>query len=756
MELVLGVAVADSVARLALVDEADPESVLDRFEVGVAGGSTRELIRTISDTDRALRTDGHQLKSTNICWADQGQADTLRTALAGALTGSVSVVSPRDAATALVRTTAGKAGQHTSALLLVDESTAALSVVGPDAANTSLIDAEALQPAGPDAACEAMLERLREEPGGSQTLYVMSTSGDAAALTDRLRAGSPIPLHAAAEPAYLLARGAAMAHSTPPVDLTPTARSAQLPTAMSPVQGQHLAYSLAPDSGSLPIGVPEEYDDSGYQTPMPSLGAAGAVPPIYRDDLEDPVGAGSAGRPRILLMGSTIAAIVVVGFAVLAVGVAISIKPTVSQQAIRDYEAVPGKYGPIMPGQGIAPVEDAATYQVPVVPVQPERPEVGTPAVYSGGNGPGYSGSYSPGAGSGGSPGGVDGTPVVVSGGGASPVPGNPGAGTAFDGLALAGLITGMVADVLPDQVTFHVPASTSRCNLADPNCILEIFQCWPTRPGCKELIAKQLEVWTKPKTTDPDKPDDTVELNLDNTDADPVDLPDPADRQRTATTGEDTQESESSPEGGSGTDSGSGSGSEDTTEDGDATDGPTDGGSAEAPVPPSQTSTTVTTSPPDEPTTESSSVTTPPSTTSAPPEPKTTTPTTRSSTPAPVTTPERVTTSDAPPPPPPPAPKPAPAPIPEQVVEAPPAPAPPPVVAEAPAPEPPPVVVEAPAPEPPPVVVEAPAPEPIELPSFELPSSSSGSGSSSSDSGSGSSSDSSDSSPVTTEVLAP
>src|SRR3546814_8909540 len=121
---------------------------------------------------------------------------------------------------------------------------------------------------------------------------------------------------------------------------------------MGPVQGQNLAYSLADDSGSLPIGVPEEYDDAGalFQVPMAPLSNTGGQPTYYDDpnEVEAPVGAG-AGRPRVLLMGSTIAAIVVVGFAVLAVGVAITIKPTVSQQAIRDYEAVPGKYLPTMP-----------------------------------------------------------------------------------------------------------------------------------------------------------------------------------------------------------------------------------------------------------------------------------------------------------------------------------------------------------------------------------------------------------------------
>lgn len=754
MQLVLGVAVADSVARLALVDASDPESVLDRFEIGVAAGSTRELVRTILDTDTALGTDGHRLTTTNICWSDHAQAATLRTALSGFVTGSVSVVSVSDAATALVRTTASKAGEQTSALLLVDDSTAALSVVGPDAANTSLIDAEALQPAGSDVACAAMLERLSEEPGGSQTLYVLTTSGDSAALTDRLRASSPVPLHSAAEPAYLLARGAAVVNFAAAADQTRTASSSQFPTAQGPVIGRHLAYSMADDSGSLPIGVPEDYNDSGagLQMPMAPLSntAGGSAPFTYQTELEEPATAG-AGRPRVLLLGSTIAAIVVVGFAALAVGVAITIQPTASQQAIRDVEAVPGKYLPTMPGQGIQPVEDSAAYLPPVVPVAATPQDSSSPAVYTRGNngtGGSDSSSYSPSAGS-------TGSGARVGGGGTPVVPGNPGGGNAFDGLALADFIGRLIPD-LPDTVTFTVPSNAAVCDLADPLCVLKLFGCLPGRPGCDQLIAKRLEAlgWTKPKTYDPEIPrcaadptattcetEDTTELHVDTE----VDPEDPASKQSSEST-ENSPESKDGPE---------------VSSEGSTPDQQTGGGSSEIPAPPGDTSTTVITSPtgvaPEDPGAEKSPTPTTPTGESPISETKSSfseTSTPPSSAPAPETKP----TSASPPPPPPPSdPEPVSAPTPTPKPAPAPKPAPPVVVEEAPAP--PPVVVEAPAP--PPVVVEAPVapvpapePEPIVVPEpVKAPSRSSDSSSSSGDSGSSSSAGSS---PVTTAVLAP
>ena len=78
------------------------------------------------------------------------------------------------AATAFVRNAAATAGHHTSALLLFYGDTAVLRVVGPDALNTSLIDIEDVTKAGPTQACSRLLDRLRDEPGGAQNLYVLT------------------------------------------------------------------------------------------------------------------------------------------------------------------------------------------------------------------------------------------------------------------------------------------------------------------------------------------------------------------------------------------------------------------------------------------------------------------------------------------------------------------------------------------------------------------------------------------------------
>ena len=169
-QLVLGVAVADSAARLALLDAGDPSTVFDQSEFTLAGQPAQHLASAIIDTDRSLAQRGMRLDSTRICWSDTKLAAELRDTLTRAGVGNVSLVSASDAATAFVRNAAATAGHHTSALLLVDGDTAGLSVVGPHAINTSLIDIEDVTKAGPTQACSRLLElvalraRRRAEP----------------------------------------------------------------------------------------------------------------------------------------------------------------------------------------------------------------------------------------------------------------------------------------------------------------------------------------------------------------------------------------------------------------------------------------------------------------------------------------------------------------------------------------------------------------------------------------------------------------
>jgi len=374
VHLVLGVCVAANTARLALVDTAAPEGAIDEFDIDLAAAAPDTLRSTIVGTDRSLRESGHSLSGTRISASDEDFSAELRDALTDAGLRGVSVVSPSAAATSIVRQSAAAAGQQTSAMLFVDDNTAALSVVGADADTTSVVAIEPVGSAGPVAACTELLTRLREEPGGAEGLYVVGTGADTAALTSSLAPTSPVPMRSVPSPGFAVARGAALAAA--PAALGGAEAMSGFGTAPGPQIGEHLAYSMDPDSSSTPLAYVDDFGGFGdvpMQSPMASL--SHTDDPTEVDD--DIAPAGTGGRPRILLVGSTIAAIVVVGFATLAVVVAISIKPSATIQAIRGDESVPGKFLPTMPGQGTQPVEDPTVFLPPVVPVEDRDPVCG-------------------------------------------------------------------------------------------------------------------------------------------------------------------------------------------------------------------------------------------------------------------------------------------------------------------------------------------------------------------------------------------
>jgi hypothetical protein len=475
------VAVTGAVARLALIDASTPDSVLDESVVDVSAEPTQRLAATVAGTDRSLSAGGHRLAATGVCWADHDQSRALSDALTNAGVAGVRQVPVGDAATAFVRESAATAGQQTSALLLLDDETAALTIVGADAATTSLVAAEPVN--GGDTAVSALLERLREEPSGAQNLYALTTSGDAA-LTDALRAAAPVPVRTLKNPAFAIARGAALAgvsarsssgaggFADSAVGALAGVTAADMATATAPQVGQ-LAYSLADDGQPLTAYMGNSggsRGSSGLQTPM--------APLSHADDPREADGAAAApARPRMLLLGSTIAAIVIVGFAVLAVGVAIGIKPTAGTQAVRENEAVPGKYLPVMPGQGTAPIQDQNAYLPPVVPVA--EPPAGSDGSTVAAAGP-DAGTFSPASAPEGQRAGPDAQPAAVRPPDPVELPALPMPEPPPGGFRLS--------DWLPQGLNINVGqlySDTQRCKNGDIACFVRATGCAPKDSGC-------------------------------------------------------------------------------------------------------------------------------------------------------------------------------------------------------------------------------------------------------------------------------
>src|ERR1700722_1810171 len=110
MDVVLGVAVAGPVARLALVGPgAAGNDVIDQSVVDLADHPVETLTETVVGTNRLLAGENHRLVATRLCWTDHPRADRLRHALEDSGVHNVAVLSESQAAAALMRA-AGRPG----------------------------------------------------------------------------------------------------------------------------------------------------------------------------------------------------------------------------------------------------------------------------------------------------------------------------------------------------------------------------------------------------------------------------------------------------------------------------------------------------------------------------------------------------------------------------------------------------------------------------------------------------------------------
>jgi hypothetical protein len=365
MDVVLGVAVTGPVARLALVGPgAQGADVIDQSVVDLADNPIETLTETVVGTNRLLAAENHRLTATRLCWTDHPKADQLRQALEGSGVRNVAVLSESQAVTALMRA-AGRPG----AALVVDDQTATLSMPGStegdeDAPRTQLASVPLAGGLGPEATAtlDTLMARLGAHPNVPGDIYLVGASSDLNSVADQIREASTMRVEIPDDPTFALARGAAMAAvplavlsagdataMAPAVGLTgdetamaPAAgltgdETAFVPTAEPAAEEQQLAYSMA-DEGE-PFGADEsgdEYDDF--------------------DDAEAETGQLPLSR-RSLVLGNAVIAFAVIGFASLAVAVAVGVRPTASAAPVVGHQnAAPGKFMPLLPTQQQAPV----------------------------------------------------------------------------------------------------------------------------------------------------------------------------------------------------------------------------------------------------------------------------------------------------------------------------------------------------------------------------------------------------------------
>src|SRR5882757_9527845 len=129
--------------------------VFDQYALDLPDDALTDLADTIVGTYRAVTESGNRVAATRLCLPDASRADALRQTVLGAGVQNVEVVSEAEAAEALARSVGVDA-----ALLLADDDTASLTVVGEDGESTSVLASVPIGAAGAAGACVAVLQRV--------------------------------------------------------------------------------------------------------------------------------------------------------------------------------------------------------------------------------------------------------------------------------------------------------------------------------------------------------------------------------------------------------------------------------------------------------------------------------------------------------------------------------------------------------------------------------------------------------------------
>jgi hypothetical protein len=385
-DVVLGIAVAGSIARLALVGPAaGGYTAIRHLVVDLAVNPFQTLTRAVTDWRQAMADEGRHLVATRVYSPNPVQAQAFSQALAAEGIGNVAEISEAEAVTALLRGILGIGALPGSVVLEVTAEAATLLGLGAAGVLATVLATVALENVvdAAGAAVDMVLDFLRAAPFEVASAFVMGTFENLAEVVERLRARSPLRVERLEHPEFGIASGAAvapaeaaapdataMAPAVGPVgDATAAAPSAGV--GESPADEPQLAYSMTDDAESLPVegDLGGEYDDDEPMTTAQRLSG------------------------RSLLISNAVVAFAIIGFASLAVAVAITVRPTAASEPVIGHQnAAPGKFMPLLPTQQQAPV--------PAPPA--DQPNIG----YQGGIIPDSNG-YIP--------------PQLVSGGGAVP-----------------------------------------------------------------------------------------------------------------------------------------------------------------------------------------------------------------------------------------------------------------------------------------------------------------------------------------------
>ena len=334
MDIVLGVSMAPTSVRMLLVEGENADGVTiedNQFDIAddddaATLSAADQVISAILGTREGATEAGHALTSTGVTWTDPVDAAGLHEALATRKIENVMLVSAFMAAAALAQTVGNTVGDHHTALLFLERDTATLAVV--DSADGAISDVhKELIPGDSVAELAGMLAGLDELETRPQSVFIVGTGVDIAAIKPQLETLTALPVTAAEEPETALAWGAALASANAPLFASSTAALAYAqdpgtgavdPFAVSP------GYLAAPD---VPFGTELGEEDLAYSA-VPDEEAE--VHTVAQDVVSEEHLDHEPERRPLVLVGSILAVVFVAAALSLEVALALGIRPSVA------------------------------------------------------------------------------------------------------------------------------------------------------------------------------------------------------------------------------------------------------------------------------------------------------------------------------------------------------------------------------------------------------------------------------------------
>jgi hypothetical protein len=385
VDIVLGVSMAPTNVRLVLVEgeNADGVTVDDEdFEVEavdstVQPSAAEQTMAAILGT-RESAVEGHyHLASTGVTWTDPVEAAALRDALAAHKVENVMLVSSFIAAAALAQSVGRTAGYTRTGLLFLEPDTVTLAVV--DSADGTIVDVRRQLMRSADTPAEMVAElTARESPPDG--LFVVGGGVDITTVKPQLETATWLPVSVPEEPELALARGAALASASAPLFVASTTA---------------LAYAQDPDPDWATAEVVEPYANIvGSANELEGAVAYSVAPSA--GPIEDAFTAAAADLPgdeeptgrKPFLVALSVMTVFFVGVLALAISLAVSVRPAVSQRPATGTNLImPVRQLPVPPPNAVlapapqtvpqpAPEPQAVPNPAPVAAVAPAAPQV--------------------------------------------------------------------------------------------------------------------------------------------------------------------------------------------------------------------------------------------------------------------------------------------------------------------------------------------------------------------------------------------